>query len=187
MNWIVFAVLAWIFLGMEQGLRQALQVGSWDIAPSFVLILLVFVSLWAKPIHALWAALFLGVSLDMLNLVPTKSGETIAILGPWALACMLTAYTVLNFRVLMFRRNPLSIAFLCTVGGAISGVLVLAILSLRAYYDDILLVSASADLGRRLLTALYTGVLALPLGPALHWIGPWLGFKRPVTMSAGRR
>jgi cell shape-determining protein MreD len=186
MNWIVFGIVAWVFLGMESGLREALQVGQLNIAPSFVLILIVFVSLWAKPIHALWAAVLLGCALDMLNLLPTESGETIAMLGPWALGCMVASYTVLNFRVMMFRRNPLTIAFLCAVSGAIASVVALAILSIRAFYDDELILTASSELGQRTASALYTGALAIIIGPVLHWIGPWMGFRRPISMG-GRR
>lgn len=185
MNWIVFAVVAWLMLGLESGFRQALQIGQLNVAPSFVLILLVFVSLWARPLHALWAAVFLGASLDMLNIVPTASGETVAILGPWALGCLLACYTVLNFRVMMFRRNPLTIAFLCAVGGGIASVVVLAVLAVRAIYDDIIIVSASSALWQLLASAAYTGMLALAVGPVLQYIGPWMGFRRPVVM--GRR
>src|SRR5262249_22177946 len=107
MNWIVFGVVAWLMLGLEAGFRDALQIGRWSLAPWSVLILLVFVSLWARTIHALWAAILLGAALDLLNLVPTPSGETVAVLGPWALGCMVASYTVVTIRVMMFRRNPL--------------------------------------------------------------------------------
>ncbi|MBL8746893.1 MAG: hypothetical protein JNK58_11120 [Phycisphaerae bacterium] len=187
MNWIIFGVVAWIFLGFESGFREALQVGQTNIAPSFVLILLVFVSLWAKPLHALWAAFFLGCSLDMLNQVPTRGGETVSLLGPWALGCMLAAYTVLNFRVMMFRRNPLTIAFLCAVGGGIASVVALAFVSLRGYYDDVVTLPASSNLFQHGASAIYTGILALLIGPALHWIGPWMGFRRPASLAGGRR
>lgn len=187
MNWIVFGVVAWIFLGFESGFREALQVGHTNIAPSFVLILLVFVSLWAKPIHALWAAFILGASLDMLNQIPTRGGETISILGPWTLGCMSASYTVLNFRVMMFRRNPLTIAFLCAVGGGIASIVALAFISLRAFYDDIIPVPATTNLFQHAASAFYTGALALLIGPALQWIGPWMGFRRPASFNSGRR
>lgn len=187
MNWFVFAFIAWLTLGMEHGLRQALQIGHLNLAPSFVLVLVVFVSLWAKTLQALWASLLLGACLDMLNLVPTSTGETIAILGPSALGCLVASFTVLNFRVMMFRRKTLTIAFLCAVAGAIAGVVVLAILTTRAFYDDIVLVSASSELWQRLGSALYTGVLALFMGPALQWVGPWMGFRKPQSLGGGHR
>lgn len=187
MNWIVFAIVAWIFLGFESGFRETLQVGQTNIAPSFVLVLLVFVSLWARPLHAMWAAFLLGASLDMLNQVPTRGGETISILGPWALGCMLASYTVLNFRVMMFRRNPLTIAFLCAIGGGIAGVVALAFVALRGYYDDLVTVPASSSLFQHAASSVYTGALALLLGPVLNWIGPWMGFRRPASLAGGRR
>lgn len=187
MNWIVFGVVAWIFLGLESGFREALQIGTWNIAPSFVLILLVFVALWARPLHALWAAFILGCSLDLLTQVPTRAGETISIIGPWALGSMLAAYTVLNFRVMMFRRNPLTIAFLCAVAGGIAGVVALAFIALRGYYDDIIALPAASALFQHAASALYTGGLAILVGPILQWIGPWMGFRRPAAYPSNRR
>lgn len=182
MNWAIFALLSWLFLGLEQGLRPALQVGSLAVAPSFVLVLIVFVSLWARTGTALAAAMVLGFFLDLLNLQPTTVGESAVVVGPWALGCVLAAYTTLNFRAMVFKRNPLTMGFLCTLGAAVANVLVLAILALRSRYDVVLLQSASGDLVQRLFSSLYTGVLGLVLAPALAWLSPWLGFKK---QSAG--
>lgn len=187
MNWVVFGLFAWLMLGLESGFRQALQIGDLNIAPSFVIILLVFVALWARPIHALWAGLLLGAALDMLNLVTTKSGEETAILGPWALGGLVAAYTVLNFRVMMFRRNPLTMAFLCAVAGGIASIIAMAILALRAFYDPIVILSASRELGQRLGSAVYTGVISIAIGPVLQFVGPWMGFRRPISMAPSRR
>ncbi|MDX2116121.1 MAG: hypothetical protein SFZ24_10965 [Planctomycetota bacterium] len=183
MNWLIFALLAWLMAGMELGLRDALQIGNLALAPSFVMILLVFVALWARPQTALGVGLSLGALLDLLYVLPTQTGETAVLMGPWALGCTLAAYTVLNFRALMFRKNPLTMAFLCAVATAIANVIVLAILALRAFYDPILLPSATSELWQRLGTAVYTGVVALAVGPALQTLAPWLGFRRQTQLG----
>jgi hypothetical protein len=49
LNWVVFAMLAWLALGLERGLKPMLmlQGGSLTLAPSFVMTLAVFVSMIA--------------------------------------------------------------------------------------------------------------------------------------------
>lgn len=37
MNWIVFILNAWVLLGLEIGLKDALRIGETPVAPSFVM------------------------------------------------------------------------------------------------------------------------------------------------------
>lgn len=185
MNWIVFAVAAWLALGFEVGFRQALQIGHLNVAPSFVMILLAFVSLWARPVHAAWTAVLLGAALDLISMVPASSGDAAVVVGPWAIGCLLASYTALNFRAMMFRKHPLALAFVAGVGTALANLLVLSLLVLRAKYDVISIPFASVDLWQRLGTAAYTALAALVLAPLLNALGPWLGFRQPLSL--GRR
>jgi hypothetical protein len=187
MNWAILALLCWLFLGLEAGFRDALQVGALGVAPSFVLILVVFISLWAKPAQALGIALAMGFFMDLLRLVPTSAGENAAIVGPWTLGCLVAAYTVLNFRAMVFRRNPLTMAFLCTLGSTVASVMVVAVLTLRSFYDVVQISSASRELWLNLGCALYTGVVGLVVGPALNSIGPWLGFRKQMQSASAWR
>lgn len=186
MNWLLFSILAWIALGMEVGLRDAFQIGHTPLAPSFVMILIVFVALWARPLTLLAAACILGALLDLVNQVNTTHGESVVVLGPWALGSMLAAYTVLNFRAMMFRRNPITAAILCVLAGAIAAAVVVVLLRIRAQYDDIQVASAAAELLPRLGAALYTGLVAVPFIWLLNRLGGPLGFRRPME-AAGRR
>ena len=63
-NRVVFALVAWVFVGLEWGLRDSLQIGTLNIAPSFVLILATMVALWATPSAAIGSAVVLGLALD---------------------------------------------------------------------------------------------------------------------------
>lgn len=184
MNWVVFAVVAWVLFGCHVGLRDALQLGESSIAPSFVIPLLVFVALWARPGTALVAALLLGVTLDLIHAWPTERGQEVAILGPWAFGCMIAAYTTLNLRTMMFRKSIVTLAILSIVSAAIAQIFGLALLTVRSTYDDLVLPSAAAELWPRLAGSLYTGVTALLIGPALQFIAPWLGMRR-TTGPAG--
>jgi len=183
-NWLVFAILSWVALGLEQGFRPALQVGSVNIAPSFVLILLVFISLWVRASSVIPAALILGACLDMLNKVPTETGESVVILGPWALGGALGAFLILNLRAMVFRRNPLTLAVLCFIAAFAAQVVVLAILMFRASYDSVSLQPAATELTQRLLTALYTGLVSILIGPLLQMAAPWIGVRKRTHVAS---
>lgn len=185
MNLLVVAIVAWICLGLEVGFRAALQLGDQAIAPSFVLVLIVFLGLWARPVQLLGVSMVLGALLDLLNLVPAGT-ESIVVLGPWALGCTAAAYTVLNFRAMVFRRNPLAVAFLSTAGAMVANIVALSLLAFRAVYDDLALAGAGTELWLRLASSLYTGVLSLLLSPVLGALSGLMGLKRPVV-GLGRR
>lgn len=187
MNWVVFAIVSWILLGCEIGLRDALQLGSSSIAPSFLIPLIVYIALWARTNTALTAALALGITLDLLNTWPTESNEDLVIVGPWAFGCMLAAYTALNFRTMMLRKSPVTAAILCVICAGVAQVVSLAIITFRSSYDEIVLPSAAAELWPRLASALYTGALALVITPALQFISPWFGLRRTAGPAGGLR
>jgi len=175
-NWVVFIVFAYAALGMEWGLRDALQLGNLPVAPSFVMILLVFISLWATPMVSIVAGLILGAMLDMLNQLPARDGTDVVVLGPHALGCMLAAYTVVTMRALMFRRGVLSLAFLSVVAMAIAQIIVVSLLYVRSRYDVISIMGSGQELSSRLASAVATGVVAFPVGAALGLFKGLFGF-----------
>lgn len=177
MNWVVFAIAAWITLGFEFGLRDALQLGDLNIAPHFAIILLVFVTLWSTRGAALAAALLLGVALDLFYQVKLNDGSDIVVLGPHALGCLLAAYAVLNLRALMFRKNVLAIAFLSLVAAALAQVVVAALLTAHASYDAVEFGPAASELGQRLASAVYTGVVAIAYGALLGLFRRFFDFQ----------
>src|SRR3954462_9918974 len=99
MNWMLFAVLAWVFLGLEKGLRDALGLGSTGIAPSFVFALLTFVAMSAPRTIVIWAAIVLGILMDLVFEVPLRQfGGTVTMLGPHALAYALASQLIISMR-----------------------------------------------------------------------------------------
>jgi len=176
MNRVVFALVAWVFVGLEWGLRDSLQVGTLKVAPSFVLILSTMVALWASPGAAIGAAVVLGLALDMLHQIPRGPGETVVVLGPNALGLMLGAYFVLNVRAVAFRKNTMTLAVLCLISGVLAAMVVTAALSIRSLYDPIQIDRPVADLGQRAASAVATFLLALPVGFVLTWARRIFGF-----------
>ena len=168
MNWVVFAVALWLFLGLDYGLRDALQVGSLNIAPYFSMILLVFVSMWAAPRAVVIACLAVGVAYDLMFRVGVSGlDEPLVVLGPQALGALLAGYAALNLRGLVYKKNVLAVAFLATVATALSQIVVVALLTARSLWGDALFGSPVAELGQRLGSAAFTGLVAFVVGPLL--------------------
>ncbi len=181
MNWIAFAVVAWMLFGLELGLKPALQLGATGMAPSFVLVLLVITSMAAQRTAALWGALVIGVLLDLtspLPVAPPRGGaaaDSIVLVGPHALGCLVAAYAVLVLRAVVMKRSVLAIAFLCLIAAGLETIVAWVVITARSWYDPLISSQMRDALGARLGSAVYTGVLSLALGPALALIGPLLG------------
>jgi rod shape-determining protein MreD len=189
MRWIPFLLLAWVFLGLEIGLRAAMPFGEQAIAPSFALILAVYVSMGAPRAHALWASVLLGACVDLASrrvLLGPAGTSDLTVLGPNVLGFALSAQFTLTMRGVVFRKNPISLAFLAVLGGAVCAVLVVALLSIRSLYDPTEF-RPGAALWQGLLSAVYTGLIALPLGAVLLMLNPVLGFySGPTRRGIGR-
>ena len=119
MRWAPFLLLAWVFLGLEVGLRSAMPFGEAGVAPSFALILCVYVSMGATHGHAHWAALLLGACVDLASRRVLRGGGDVTVLGPNALGFLLACQLTLVMRGVVFRKNPLALAFLACVGGLV--------------------------------------------------------------------
>jgi rod shape-determining protein MreD len=178
-NWFSFAVAAWICFGFELGLRDTLQLGPHAIAPSFVVALLIFIALHASQRAAIWAAIILGVLIDLtgsIELVP--SGSTVLV-GPHAIAFVLATQMVLAMRGMIVSRNPLSMGVLALFAAAIAQIVVVAFLTYHKIIADPIVWNASERLLVGLASAVYTGVLAVLLALVLIPVTPLFGFATP--------
>ena len=169
MNWIAFAVAAWVCLGLDRGLAPLLSPGMGRIAPSFVVPLVVFVALNAPPRAALWAALALGLATDLTSPVePAVAGVPVWVPGPNALGMMLAAQLVLAMRGMVLKRRLPTMIVLSVLAAAVSSVVVVAIFSVRGFAPEAAAVRPAAELLRRLGSALYTAGSAAVLGLVLE-------------------
>lgn len=186
MRWIPFLLLAWIILSVEIGLRSSLPFGQAGVAPSFALILSTYIAMGAPSIQALWAALLLGACVDLASPRMLAEGGDVTILGPNALGFTLSAQFTLVMRGVIFRKNPIAVAFMAMTSSLVCIVLVTALLTFRRLYDP-LEFRAGLELWHGLLSSLYTGLIALPLGAALLVLNPLLGFySSPSRRGIGR-
>lgn len=186
MSWGVFIIIAWVALGCEWGLRDALALGSTPIAPSFVLVLAVFVSMWAPAAQALTACLALGLALDLLAQVPAGEGMR-TVVGPHALGLLLTGYTIITSRTLVFRRNLQTAVILTLLGGLIAAIVATLLLALRSAYGDIQPGRAGTRLLHGFASAGASALLAIVLIPLLSLASGALGFRRARAPEFGTR
>lgn len=181
MNWLVFAIAAWLTLGVQWGFAGALRLGSSDIAPYFTIVLVVWVALWAPVGHALAAALVLGVLWDLSGHVTTASGGVTAIVGPQALGCLLGAYLVLTLRGVMLRKNLLTIVMLAALAALLCQLVATVLLTIRGITDPAVFAPRPLnELGVRAASALYTGAISAAIGPVLNLIKPIFSFTPPA-------
>lgn len=177
MNWLAFALLAWLALGMQLGLAPLLSPGSGSVSGSFVIPVLVYVALHAPSRTAVWAALVLGVLIDLTSPMPRGDGGEAYVLGPHAIGCFAAAHFTLAARGLVIKRNPIAFTVLCVLAAAVAAVIAVAFFTARSLYPgDPIAWSAGSELLTRLGSALFTGLFALVLTLPFALLTPFMGF-----------
>jgi rod shape-determining protein MreD len=187
MRWFVYAIFAFLALVLDIGLRRLLklEVVS-EPSPSFVLIVAVFVAMWAPPRAAMWSGLIIGLLVDLSSLSPTEA-DGYALIGPAALGFMLGSYAVVQLRGLMYRDSPLALAALVFLGGVFVHLMIVAVLTVRGlpmFGYPVSGWSAATQLYERFWVLLYTAIVAVPVGYVLLRTQPIWGFE---GVKGGRR
>ena len=186
MNWFVFALFAWVLFGLELALGPIFDAGSGGVHPSMVIPLLVFVAINAPRRPTLWAAIILGIVMDLLSPVPGADGGTVTIIGPNALGYLLGAHFVLAVRGMLIRRNPLTVVVMSVFAAFIAQIVVIAIFTIRDIGANPLMWDAGDQLVQRSFSSLYTGVSALLLSFVFFAFGPVFGFQSAVPTRFAR-
>ncbi len=187
MNRVVFLLAAWVCFGLELGLKPFLQLGTSQMAPSFVITLLVFVAMQASATSSLGAGLLIGLLIDLTSArTAPVTGEAITIVGPYALGCLAASYLTLTARTMVVRHNPLTFAFLAFVASMLTHIVAAALLEFRSVYDPAVSFSAASELATRLGSSVYTAAIALPMGWVLRLFSPFFKFPQSGS-SRGRR
>ncbi|MBL9032961.1 MAG: hypothetical protein JNM80_14790 [Phycisphaerae bacterium] len=171
MNVPLLLVVAWLCLGLESGLSSSIP-GQ----PGFVLPLAVLVALSAAPGAALWTCLVLGLCVDLLTMrMHGAGGALVAVPGPMAIGYLVAGQFVLALRGQVIRRNPLTLLALSVVGMAIAQAFACGLLTARHLAHPEFEWRPLAELGRRLLSALVTGPVALVMALVLLPLAPMFG------------
>jgi rod shape-determining protein MreD len=183
-RWIVFVVAALIGVVFDTGLSEVLRIEKLGhIRPSLCAVVAVFVALSAPRTAALWACFVLGLLLDLSHPVTVAENRVTYLIGPYALGYLVGGWLVVSGRAMVFRRRPLTIGVMTVLclGAAQLVAVGFYVLRSRQWYPGEPIfwteTSAWAELGVRLLTVLYSGLLAVPVGWLLvQTIGLW-GFQ----------
>jgi cell shape-determining protein MreD len=189
MNWLGFAVLAWVALGLELGLKPALRLGAPGIAPSVTAILAAVLLLQAPRKAAIACAAVLGLLMDLTFALPisgAEAGRGSHVVGPYVLGYLAAAQMALAMRGALVKRNPVTAGFVAMVVSLVSGMVVWIVLTLRARWLDPLAWDAWPQLWTRLAAPFVTGAVGVVVAFALLPIVRWLGMDeqvRPVVIG----
>lgn len=179
MRWPVFAIAAFVVLLAQISARSVLTINSaGGLSPDLIACLLVFIALFAHRQAALWTCWMMGLLID---LTPPQSGLGYPIMGQYTLGYLFGGYVVLQLRTMVFRRRTLTVAFLTFLFLLAAGVAGVFLLALRSHFyaaeAAALPTGALSEFWRRMLLALYSGVIALPMGWLLLRTAELWGFQ----------
>lgn len=165
MNWLVFTLVTFLFLVLENGLRTLLSIDIVEgVSPSFLLVLMVFVGLMANSPVVAWASLLLGIVAD-LQPGPVAEG---VIVGPAALGFLVGGWAVTQLRSLVFRQSMTTLAVMTFASGIFVHLVIVALYTMRGLglmgAEPVANWSAADQLVRRFLELIYSSAIALPLG-----------------------
>lgn len=192
MSWRVFAILAFIFLAVQEGLAPALSISGTElgqIRPQFVLLLAVTVALGAAAQQNMAAWAVLGLIMDLATVRPMSDGTGLTFIGPYTFGFMAAAIVSQQLRGVVHRRHPLSVVFMVLMCGLAVHLVVVCILGVRNW----LTIStswygvpiqgwtsgwpATRELGRGLIEVAYTAVFGFLLAAPLFRLHVLLGFS----------
>lgn len=204
----MFAVLAYVLLALQLGLKGAMSFEtSWGtVEPRFVLVLAAFVGLWAKPGVAMTSWGVLGILLDLTTTwavagsgaesAAAGAGEVagalgtdggLTLIGPYALGYLAGGYVLLLLRSVLVREHPLTLGAMAVASGFAAHLIVVAVFTVRAWYEPLAGWSGTHELVIRLGSLLYTGVLAVAVAPVLNRMVTLMGIHVPRTATARGR
>lgn len=185
MRWANFAIFTFILLVVEHGMIQlwAIPAPPPDgVTPSLMLIMMVFVAMFAPTMTLAWAGIVLGLLVDLTW--PADWVSQIVIIGPHALGFLAGAYLTVYLRNMFFRQSSLTLTVMVFFAGLLAHLVVVGLLWLRTIswpgpdpVSDLLLVE-------RFFSLFYTTVMAVPVGFLLFKVHLAFGFQ---STKKGRR
>ena len=197
MRWPVFLIVAYLVMVLQVGLAPHIGFDTrfGRVEPQVVLLLAVFVALSAPTATTVVACSILGFLLDLASVYSVvrynDAGAVIqqsplVLVGPYTLGYMIGGYMVVQFRPMLFRQHPMTVAAMMFICGAAVHITVAAIFTARRFYEPLEGFTAQAELAKRGMSLLYSAgiglVLALPLGV----LAPYFGFQ-PVKAGGRQR
>ena len=180
MNWPIFFIFSYLATAIQFGSRSLLHIGG--AAPSFLLILAVYIGMAAPPMVVYWAFLILGALADLTYVLDAGDGVTdFVLVGPCALGFFCGGFAMLQLRSMVFRDSPVGLIFMVLVAGAFAHLLaVVALLAHSLVQEPLANWSAADEVVRRFFELVYTTILAVPLGMLLRRTRSLWSFEQPT-------
>jgi cell shape-determining protein MreD len=180
---VIAAILTLAFDSSFAGIFTLRSTGS--ITPQAMPCLIVFIALFAPETTALFVALALGILVD-LSPGHGQLGGGAHLIGPNALGFVITTLLILKVRNVVFRRRILTIAFFASGAVIVTAAVQAFVLITRGFmpWNPAVAGGGLGELAILLGTAIFTGLLAVPLGWCLlSTIGVWK-FHSPTGRRA---
>ena len=190
MRWGVFAIFLLIALTLEMSLKPVFVFNEYsNVSPSFMAVLLVYVSLLAPRMTALWAALLMGLLLDLTDALLQPGGEIVFLIGPSAFGYVLAALALMQMRSVVFRQRLITIVAFTLLAVLIVSLVRIVLLSVRGWFGESLVWgggSVGGELLRVILVSVYSCVMALPFGWVLQQATRLWAFQSPHARGSWR-
>jgi cell shape-determining protein MreD len=170
---IIASVLALAFDSSFAGIFTLRSTGS--ISPQAMPCLVVFIALFAPETTAFFVALCLGFLVD-LSPGHGQLGDGAHLIGPNALGFVITTLLILKVRNVVFRRRIMTIAFFAVGAVVVTAAVQAFVLITRGFmpWNPPVVGGGFGEFAKLFGTAIYTGLLAVPLGWCLlATIGMW--------------
>ena len=176
---IIATIIAMAFDSSFGGVFTLRSAGS--ITPLAMPCLVVFIALFAPETLVYALSLVLGVLVDLSPGQGVLEGGS-HLIGPHALGYLVTALLVVRIRVVVFRRRVLTVAVLAAGSVLVTGSVYALVMLVRMLLWTPSAASGGVEAFAKLFgTAIYTGLLAVPLGWCmLSTIGMWR-FQSPTS------
>lgn len=183
MSWAIFAICALIAMVFEVGLVDTVHI--LHIKPSMCAVLATFIALSAPRVTALWACMALGLLLDLSTDLSVGFSRTLHLIGPYTLGYVFACFIVLQMRSTVFRRRALTIGTMTLLFAFSAMVITVTLYIIRSWYPEGPLywaeVSTFNEIMRRFFSAIYSGVMGVPIGWVLARSTPlWQFHTTPI-------
>jgi cell shape-determining protein MreD len=179
----VFLIVLLLTLALEMSLKRVFVFNDFaNVAPSFVIVLLVYLALLAPRMQVMWAALLMGVLLDLSDPLQAPGGEIVYLIGPHAIGSVFAAFLIVQMRVVVFRQRLITMIVFVLLAFLAANVIRVLLLGVRGWFGEALVWgggSVGGELLRVLLVAVYSCVLAVPIGWLLLKSTPMWAFQSP--------
>ncbi|MGI9014322.1 MAG: hypothetical protein ACR2GY_08750 [Phycisphaerales bacterium] len=182
----LLAFVLFVCVVIEMTLLDVIAVAG--IRPSLLMIVALFVALWAPRSTALWSCFLIGLLIDLTAPIAYASWNQQHLPGPHALGLTFAAAFSLQLRAMLMRRQVFAFAVMMLIFAITASVVVVSVLTARSLFPtaspELAGYGPLRDLGQRCVTALYTAVVSIPFGWLLLRTIPAWRFQSAVSAGS---